>query len=102
MLKKFFWCDDTNSSFYNKLLKCDNSKTLKISYEKLYRHDDVYDIVFQLDYNKNPTIKNKGSAIFIHCSFYDLRPTLGCIAVKKNILKFIINNLQKRNYIYIR
>ena len=49
-----------------------------------------------------PIIPNKGSAIFIHCSFDDLRNTYGCVALKKNNLEFIINNLQKLNYIYIR
>ena len=69
--------------------------------EKLYRIDDVYDIIINLNYNQNPTIKIKGSAIFIHCSFEDNRSTNGCVALKNN-LKFIINNLQKINYIYIR
>ena len=72
------------------------------SHEKLFRCDDVYDIILQLNHNQNPTILNRGSAIFVHCSFNDLRNTNGCIALKKNNLKFIINNLQKINYIYIR
>ena len=72
------------------------------SHEKLFRSDDVYDIILELNYNQNPTIRNKGSAIFVHCSFNDFRSTNGCIAIKKNNLKFIINNLQNINYIYIR
>ena len=56
----------------------------------------------EIKHNQKPIIKNKGSAIFIHCSFNDLRSTLGCITLKKNILRFLINNLQKKNYIYIR
>ena len=71
-------------------------------HEKLLRNDDVYDMILTLNYNQDPTIRNKGSAIFVHCSFNDLRHTNGCIAIKKNNLKFIINNLQKINYIYIR
>ena len=66
------------------------------------RDDEVYDIIVELDYNQSPTIRNKGSAIFIHCSFDDSRDTKGCIALKKNNLKHLINNLQKINYIYIR
>tara|TARA_B100000963_G_C22349278_1_gene546524 strand:+ start:84 stop:608 length:525 start_codon:yes stop_codon:yes gene_type:complete len=94
------WCDDIKSKKYNKLINI--IPNFAYSHEKLFRGDDVYDIILELNYNQNPTIRNKGSAIFVHCSFNDLRNTNGCIAINKNNLKFIINNLQKRNYIYIR
>ena len=100
--KNFVWCDDPFNFHYNKLMKLkQNENKSQFSYENLYRKDDVYDIVIEINYNKKPIIKNKGSAIFIHCSFDDRRSTLGCVALKKNNLKFIINNLQTKNYIYI-
>ena len=104
---KFFdkgigWCDDDKSFYYNKLVNLNVKKEIKFSYEDFCRKDDVYDLVIVLDYNIKPTIKSKGSAIFIHCSFKDLRNTNGCVAIKKNNLKFLINNLQKLNSIYIR
>ncbi len=99
--KNHIWCDDSSSKFYNKLVKTKNIKNINYSFENMFRNDNAYDIVVEIDYNKKPIIKNKGSAIFIHCSFDDLRPTRGCIAVRKNTLKFLINNLQKQNYIYI-
>ena len=98
--ENYGWCDDIDCKKYNQVVNLISN--FKYSHEKLYRCDDVYDIILELNYNKNPTIKNKGSAIFIHCSFDDLRNTNGCVALKKNNLKFIINNLQKINYIYIR
>ena len=98
--KNFGWCDDVDSKKYNQLVNL--TPNFNYSHEKLYRCDDVYDIILELNYNQNPIIRNKGSAIFIHCSFNDLRNTDGCVALKKNNLKFIINNLQKINYIYIR
>ena len=98
--KSFGWCDDVNSKKYNQLVNLFSN--FNYSHEKLYRCDDVYDIILELNYNQNPIIRKKGSAIFIHCSFNDLRNTNGCVALKKNNLKFIINNLQKINYIYIR
>jgi len=60
--KNFGWCDDPKSKFYNKLIKLPQ----KYSYEKLYRRDNIYDLIAVLNYNINPTIKNKGSAIFLH------------------------------------
>jgi L,D-peptidoglycan transpeptidase YkuD (ErfK/YbiS/YcfS/YnhG family) len=47
-----------------------------------------------ISHNTKPTIKNKGSAIFIHCSFEDIRPTAGCIALKKRDLINLIKNLK--------
>jgi len=98
--QNYGWCDDIDSKKYNQLVNL--TSNFNFSHEKLFRYDDVYDIILELNYNQKPTIRNKGSAIFIHCSFNDLRNTNGCVAIKKNNLKFIINNLQKINYIYIR
>ena len=98
--ENYGWCDDIDSKKYNQLVNL--TPKFNFSHEKLFRYDDVYDIILELNYNQKPTIRNKGSAIFIHCSFNDLRNTNGCVAIKKNNLKFIINNLQKINYIYIR
>ena len=101
--KSYFWCDDRYNKNYNKLFinkKNHKSKIIK-GYESLYRGDEAYDIIVEIKYNQRPIIRNKGSAIFLHCSFSNLRSTAGCIAVEKKDLKFLINNLQKRNYIYI-
>ena len=92
---------DSKNKYYNKLVKHDPKKQIMFSHEKLYRIDDVYDLFIDLSYNKKPIVKGKGSAIFIHCSFSDFRKTNGCIALSKKNLKFLINNLQKLNYIYI-
>ena len=70
----------------NKLLKKSKlSKTNIGSFENLYRNDDTYDFIIEIKSNNKPIIKNKGSAIFLHCSFSDLRPTKGCVALKKMI-----------------
>ena len=96
------WCDDIESYYYNKLLKKSKlSKTNIGSFESLFRNDGAYDIIIEIKSNNKPIIKNKGSAIFLHCSFSDLRPTKGCVALKKNDLKYIISHLQSEKYIYI-
>ena len=88
------WCDDIRSNYYNKYLSINNPLSPKIGFEKLWRGDNAYDIVIQISHNTNPTIKNKGSAIFIHCSFEDNRSTAGCIALEKRDLIFLIKNLK--------
>ena len=77
------WCDDIASHHYNKYIKVNDFRSLNLNYEKLWREDDAYDILIVLSHNVRPTIKNKGSAIFIHCSFSDNRNTAGCIALQK-------------------
>ena len=96
------WCDDIRSNYYNKYLNINNPLPPKIGFEKLWRGDNAYDIVIQISHNTNPTIKNKGSAIFIHCSFEDFRSTAGCIALKKRDLIFLIKNIKSDVYIRIK
>ena len=57
--KDMGWCDDPRSIFYNKQIKL----PFKLSYERLYRKDHIYDLLAVLNYNINPVIKNKGSAM---------------------------------------
>jgi len=96
------WCNDIESHFYNKYIKINNSRLVNLSHEKLWREDNVYDIIIQISHNTNPIIKNKGSAIFIHCSFDDLRTTAGCIALRKRDLLFLIKNIKNKSYIQIK
>ena len=96
------WCDDVRSHFYNKFIKTNNSRLVNLSYEKLWREDNVYDIMLQISHNTKPIIKNKGSAIFIHCSFEDLSTTSGCVALRKRDLLFLIKNIKNKSYILIK
>ena len=95
--KKFGWCDDSKSRKYNKLIKY----PFKNSFEKLYRKDNIYDLILVLNYNMNPIKKNKGSAIFIHVAKRNFNRTEGCIAIKKNELLKIIKNLKKETKVKI-
>ena len=96
------WCDDVRSNKYNKYIKINNFKSLNLNYEKLWREDEAYDIVIVTSYNLKPTIKNKGSAIFIHCSFPDKRNTAGCVALGRKDLVFLLKNLSRNTYIKIQ
>lgn len=91
------WCDDPKSFFYNKEIKLPS----KFSHEKLYREDQIYDLILVLNYNTNPIIKNKGSAIFIHVARKNYCPTKGCLALKKNDLINLTSIIKKNNKIKI-
>jgi len=95
--KNMGWCDDPKSNFYNKQIMLPN----KFKHEKLYRKDCIYDLLAVLNYNSNPVIKNKGSAIFVHISNNNYKPTAGCIAVKKNDLIKLLQTIKKNTKIKI-
>ena len=87
--KNMVWCDDPRSQKYNQLVKL----PFDYGYEKLYKKENIYDIVLVLNFNMNPTKKNKGSAIFIHIAKRNYKKTEGCVAIKKiqllKLLKFL-------------
>ncbi len=91
------WCDDPRSKNYNKLIKLPT----EYSCEKLYKKENIYDIILVLNYNMNPIIKNKGSAIFIHVAKKNFKKTEGCIAIKKNYLIKIIKELKVNTQVKI-
>jgi len=95
--KKMGWCDDTNSSNYNKMIKF----PFKYSAERLYIEKKVYDIILVLNYNQNPIKKKRGSAIFMHLATKNYSRTRGCIATSKRDLKLILKNINKKSTIRI-
>ena len=84
------WCDDPQSKQYNKLIKL----PFNYGHEKLYKKENIYDIILVLNYNMSPIVKNKGSAIFIHLTRRNYKKTKGCIALKKIDLIKIIKDLK--------
>ena len=82
---------------YNQLIKIPS----KYSYERLFRNENIYDLIIVLNYNMNPVIKNKGSAIFIHIAKKRFQPTEGCIAISKKNLLYLIRNISKNTKIKI-
>jgi L,D-peptidoglycan transpeptidase YkuD (ErfK/YbiS/YcfS/YnhG family) len=95
--KNMGWCDDTKSRFYNKQIKLPT----KYSHEKLYRHDNLYNLIVVLNYNIDPIIKNKGSAIFIHVTNNSYKKTKGCIALKEEDLIKLVSQVRKGTKIII-
>ena len=95
--KNMGWCDDPRSIKYNKLVNL----PFKYNCEKLYKKENIYDLILVLNYNMTPTRKNKGSAIFIHVARKEYKKTEGCIAIKKNHLLEILKKINKRTKVKI-
>ncbi len=96
--KNMGWCDDPKSEYYNKLIKI--KKNLKINYEKLFRKDNKYDCFILIEYNYRKTLRDKGSAIFLHLTKNYL-PTKGCIAISKKDFLILIKLIHKKTKIRI-
>ena len=94
--KSMGWCDDINSKYYNKPIKINN----KLKHEKLFRKDDIYNMLIPINYNTKKTIKKKGSAIFIHLT-KNYKSTLGCIALKENDFSVLLKLINRRTKIKI-
>ena len=95
--KNMGWCDDPKSIHYNKQIELPS----KFSHEKLYRNDNLYDLILVLNYNTNPVVKNKGSAIFLHITNDSYKKTKGCIALKKDDLIQLISKISEDTKIKI-
>ena len=95
--KSMGWCDDPKSRKYNHPIKLPT----KYSHENLYRRENIYDLILVLNYNVKPTIKNKGSAIFIHVAKKNYKKTAGCIALKKADLVLLVKEINKNTKVII-
>jgi L,D-peptidoglycan transpeptidase YkuD (ErfK/YbiS/YcfS/YnhG family) len=89
--KNFGWCDQPNTKYYNKLIQLPS----KLGHEKLYRRDNIYDVILVLNYNMKPTIQYKGSAIFIHVARKKFPSTKGCVAISKKNLLYLTEHMPK-------
>tara|TARA_B100001013_G_scaffold322697_1_gene233279 strand:- start:168 stop:659 length:492 start_codon:yes stop_codon:yes gene_type:complete len=84
--KNMGWCNDSKSKEYNQEI----TFPFKYEAEKLYRKDKIYDLLINIKYNYKPTIRKKGSAVFLHITDKKYRPTKGCVAItKKDFFKIL-------------
>ena len=96
--KNMGWCDDSRSKKYNEEI----SFPFKYSAEKLYKKNNSYDIFINIKYNQLPTIKRKGSAIFLHLCDSQYKSTKGCVAIKKKDFQKILPLINNKTKILIR
>ncbi len=95
--KNMGWCNDSRSKKYNQEIDF----PFKYRAEKLYRKDNIYDIFINIKYNYRPSVKRKGSAIFLHLASSNYKPTSGCIAIAKMDFLKILPLINKKTRISI-
>ena len=95
--KNMGWCDDPKSKDYNKLIKLPSN----YNYERLYKKENIYDLVLVLNFNMRPIVKKRGSAIFIHIAKKNYKKTEGCVAINKIQLLKILKELNNKTKVLI-
>lgn len=91
------WCDQPGDRNYNRQVKL----PYPASHERLWRDDDMYDLIVVLDHNQRPRIQGRGSAIFMHVAKPGFTPTEGCLAFTRQNLHRLITQLTPATRIII-
>lgn len=91
------WCDAPGDRNYNRPVR----HPYPASAEHLWRADGLYDIVVVLSHNGMPRVRGRGSAIFMHVARSGYAPTEGCIALRYDHLRRLLQRLAAGARIYI-
>ncbi|MCG3268657.1 L,D-transpeptidase [Yoonia sp. I 8.24] len=91
------WSDDVSDPAYNHMVRAPHG----FSHERLRRADPMYDLVFITDWNYPDATAGKGSAIFIHQWRGPGRPTAGCVAFRRDHLRWIAGRITRGSRLVI-
>jgi L,D-peptidoglycan transpeptidase YkuD (ErfK/YbiS/YcfS/YnhG family) len=91
------WCDDPGHRLYNRPVRL----PFPASHEEMWRADHLYDVVVDIAWNRGPTAKGRGSAIFLHLRRPDFAPTAGCVAVSPDAIGRLLARIGPRTRIEI-
>lgn len=83
------WCDAPGDRRYNRPVRL----PVRVSHERMWREDGLYDIVLDLGWNRGPVRRGRGSAIFLHCAKPGFPPTEGCVALERAALRRLLGRL---------
>jgi L,D-peptidoglycan transpeptidase YkuD (ErfK/YbiS/YcfS/YnhG family) len=92
------WSDDPADPAYNRPVVHPH----RYSAERLWGDDAVYDAIVTLGYNDDPPVAGLGSAIFLHLTRPDRRPTEGCVAIDRDAMHRLLARLSPGDRLEIR
>jgi L,D-peptidoglycan transpeptidase YkuD (ErfK/YbiS/YcfS/YnhG family) len=91
------WCEDTSDRRYNRPFQRSASEPG----DRLWRDDQLYDFVIELDHNTRPRVAGRGSAVFVHVARPNRSPTAGCVALGARELQRLLRSLSPKTRIEI-
>jgi L,D-peptidoglycan transpeptidase YkuD (ErfK/YbiS/YcfS/YnhG family) len=83
------WCEDSMDRRYNLPFRRAEAEPG----DRLWRDDRLYDFVVEIDHNRRPRVRRRGSAVFIHVARPDRAPTAGCVALAAADLRRLLASL---------
>jgi L,D-peptidoglycan transpeptidase YkuD (ErfK/YbiS/YcfS/YnhG family) len=92
------WCEDPYDRRYNQPFRRSASEPC----DRLRRADRLYDMIVEIDHNTRPRVAGRGSAVFIHVARPGFTPTAGCIALRRQDLKILLNRINSKTRILIQ
>ena len=98
ILPSHVWIDEPSDPRYNQL----TTGPVDVSCEQMHRDDPLYDIVGVLNFNRDPILTGKGSAIFIHQWRSAEDTTEGCVAFDRSDLIWLATNWRDTSRVIIQ
>lgn len=96
-----YWVDDSESTYYNKLVNTNQTKQAWNSAEDMMASAPYYNYGLVLDYNKD-CIPGAGSAIFMHCTKSTADTgSQGCIRIPEELMKQVVQSMDETGKIII-
>lgn len=92
------WCDDPRDRRYNRPISL---PAPGLSAETMWRADGLYDLVIDLDYNRGPIRRGRGSAIFMHAAREGFGSTEGCVALRRADLVRLLRRVGPRTVVVV-
>jgi L,D-peptidoglycan transpeptidase YkuD (ErfK/YbiS/YcfS/YnhG family) len=92
------WCEDPAQRRYNQAIRINDAQAPG---DRLWRQDNLYDLIIEIDHNTRPRIRRRGSAVFIHVARPGFSPTAGCVALAAPALRRLLRQLGPKTSIVI-
>lgn len=89
------WCEDPSDRRYNRPMRWDGTG------DRLRRDDHLYDLIIEIDHNTRPRTARRGSAVFLHLAREGFGHTAGCVAMRPNAIRRLVQNLGRNTRIVI-
>jgi L,D-peptidoglycan transpeptidase YkuD (ErfK/YbiS/YcfS/YnhG family) len=90
-----YWVDDPESPLYNRWV---TGRPAAKSFELLRRDDAAYKYAAVIEYNTEPVVPGRGSAIFLHVWSGSDAPTAGCTALAEADVVALLKWLDRRRH----
>jgi L,D-peptidoglycan transpeptidase YkuD (ErfK/YbiS/YcfS/YnhG family) len=91
------WCDAPGDRRYN----CPVRLPYAANHERMWRDDNLYDLVLDLAWNRGPIAPGRGSAIFLHSARPGFKPTEGCVAVERRVIARLVERIGPDTIIHV-